>query len=221
MDRTLFTDEHRMFRDAVRRFIEKEIAPHHDQWEKDGIVPRDLWLKAGAQGFLCMDAPEAYGGGGVKDFRYAAIMAEEQARTNCTGPGFALHNDVALPYILNYASEEQQARWIPATVACCCCACPTRRARATSTSSAMATPTGSRGLRSTNSCDGTSGSVARTSTRPDAAPGQGARCQITTERELEGLAAIQRRVERIVHLRMLITGGEAAGPARSGPVLRW
>lgn len=114
MDRTIFTDEHRMFRDAVRRFIEKEIAPHHDQWEKDGVVPRDLWLKAGAQGFLCMDAPEAYGGGGVKDFRYAAIMAEEQARTNCTGPGFALHNDVALPYILNYGTEAQQARWIPA-----------------------------------------------------------------------------------------------------------
>lgn len=114
MDRTIFTDEHRMFRDAVRRFIEKEIAPHHDQWEKDGLVPRDLWLKAGAQGFLCMDAPEACGGGGVKDFRYAAIMTEEQARTNCTGPGFALHNDVALPYILNYGTEEQKTRWIPA-----------------------------------------------------------------------------------------------------------
>lgn len=113
MDRTIFEPEHLMFRDAIRRFIEKDIAPHHKQWEADGIVPRDLWLKAGEQGFLCMDVPEDYGGGGLPDFRYAVIMTEELARSNNTGPGFSLHNDVAAPYILHYANEEQKAHWFP------------------------------------------------------------------------------------------------------------
>lgn len=114
MERTIFTEDHTMFRAAVRRFIEKEVAPYHKQWEHAGIVPRELWLKAGEQGFLCMDIPEQYGGGGVRDFRYSVIMTEEFTKANCTGPGFGLHNDVAAPYLLNYGSEEQKTRWFPA-----------------------------------------------------------------------------------------------------------
>ncbi len=113
MQRTIFTDEHRMFRESVRRFIEKEIKPHHEQWEKDGICPRELWLKAGAQGYLAMDVPEEFGGGGLKDFRYNVILVEELTYAATTGPGFSLHNDVAIPYILNYGTDEQKARWLP------------------------------------------------------------------------------------------------------------
>lgn len=112
-DRKLFDDEHLMFRDAVRKFVEKELVPHHKEWEKAGIVPREVWLKAGEQGFLCMDVPEAYGGGGVKDFRYNTIMIEELTRQNCTGPGFSLQSDVAVPYIVHYANDEQKKRWLP------------------------------------------------------------------------------------------------------------
>lgn len=102
-----------MFRESVRRFVEKEAVPYHKQWEKDGIVPREFWLKAGEQGYLCIDVPEEYGGGGVRDFRYTTILTEEFTRVNCTGPGFSLHSDVAAPYILNYANEEQKKRWFP------------------------------------------------------------------------------------------------------------
>jgi len=113
MKRTIFEEEHQMFRQAIKTFVEREVAPYHQQWEKEGIVPRDLWLKAGAQGFLCMDVPEEFGGGAVADFRYAAIMTEEFTYANCTGPGFGLHNDVAAPYILHYGNEEQKKRWFP------------------------------------------------------------------------------------------------------------
>ena len=113
MKRIIFEEEHQMFRQAVKTFVERDVAPYHKQWEKDGIVPRDLWLKAGEQGFLCMDVPEAFGGGGVEDFRYATIMTEEFTYANCTGPGFGLHNDVAAPYILHYGNEEQKKRWFP------------------------------------------------------------------------------------------------------------
>jgi len=113
MKRTLFTDEHVMFRETVRRFIEKEIKPYHEEWEKDGIVPREVWLKAGAAGLLCMDVPEEYGGGGVDDFRYNVILAEELTRANCTGPGFSLQTDVAVPYILHFGNDEQKAQWLP------------------------------------------------------------------------------------------------------------
>ncbi len=113
MKRTLFSDEHLMFRETVRRFIEKEIKPHHEDWEKAGIVPRDVFIKAGGAGLLCMNVPEAYGGGGVDDFRYNVILAEEMARANCTGPGFSLQTDVAVPYILHFGNEEQKRRWLP------------------------------------------------------------------------------------------------------------
>ncbi|MGB7341512.1 MAG: acyl-CoA dehydrogenase family protein [Phototrophicaceae bacterium] len=116
MERTLFDDDHKMFRATFRKFVEQEIAPYHDEWEKDGIVPRDLWLKAGSLGYLGMDVPEAYGGGGVKDFRYNAIVVEELMRVGASGPGFSLHNDIVIPYILEYGSEEQKERWLPKMV---------------------------------------------------------------------------------------------------------
>ena len=112
--RSIFEPEHEAFRATVRRFVEQEVAPHHKEWEKAGIVPRELWHKAAAQGFLCMDVPEEYGGGGASDFRYAVIMTEEFTKQNCTGPGFSLHNDVAAPYLLRYGTEAQKRRYFPA-----------------------------------------------------------------------------------------------------------
>jgi alkylation response protein AidB-like acyl-CoA dehydrogenase len=116
VERTIFTDEHHAFRDMVRTFVDKEIAPYHDQWEQDGIVPRELWKKAGAQGLLCTDVPTEYGGGGVPDFRYNQIIDEEIALAGASGVGFGLHNDVVVPYLLKYASDEQRQRFLPPMV---------------------------------------------------------------------------------------------------------
>lgn len=116
MDRTLFESEHKMFRDAFRKFVEQEIAPHHEEWEKAGIVPREVWLKAGSYGFLGMDVPEEFGGGGVKDFRYNTIVSEELVRVGASGPGFSLHTDIVIPYVLAYGTPEQKARWLPKLV---------------------------------------------------------------------------------------------------------
>jgi alkylation response protein AidB-like acyl-CoA dehydrogenase len=113
LKRNIFEDEHNMFRDAFRRFVEKEIVPHHEKWEKDGIVPREIWLQAGENGFLGMNIPEEYGGGGVDDFRYHAIITEELVRAGATGPGFSLHNDICIPYILHFGTEEQKQRLLP------------------------------------------------------------------------------------------------------------
>jgi len=115
MRRTLFTEEHHLFRDAFKHFLEKEVIPYYEQWEKDGIVSRDMWLKAGQQGFLGLAVPEAYGGSGVDDFRYSAIMAEESARAGVVSAGMVigLHNDIILPYFMAYADGEQKQRWLP------------------------------------------------------------------------------------------------------------
>jgi len=115
MRRTIFTDEHEMFRTAFRQFVEKEITPHHLEWEGDGIVPRSLFTAAGASGFLGMAVPEQYGGGGVDDFRYNLIIGEEVQRsgTGGAGLGITLHNDICLPYFLSLANEEQKERWLP------------------------------------------------------------------------------------------------------------
>src|SRR5690242_446825 len=115
MQRTIFTEEHDLFRESVRRFVEKEIAPHHLQWEKDGIVPRELFTAFGAAGFLAMEAPASLGGGGVKDFRYNAILGEEimYAGVAGSGNGATLHNDITLPYFLSLCNDEQRARWLP------------------------------------------------------------------------------------------------------------
>jgi len=110
--RTLFSEEHQVFRQSVQRFIEKEIIPYHDQWEKDGQVSREVWLAAGEQGFLCASVPEEYGGVGA-DFLYSTILLEEMAYGNVTGPGFHLHSEIVAPYIMNYGTEEQKKRWLP------------------------------------------------------------------------------------------------------------
>src|ERR1700722_903962 len=110
--RNIYSEEHELFRNQVRRFIAEEITPNHAQWEKDGIVPRSLWRKAGAAGFLCTEVPEEYGGGGG-DFLFGAVMIEEMARAGATGPTFYLHSDIIAPYLLHYGTEEQKRRWLP------------------------------------------------------------------------------------------------------------
>lgn len=113
MQEQMLTDEHRMFRDAFRKFVEKEIAPYHDQWEKDGQVDKRIWRKAGENGFLGMDVPEEYGGLGVKDFRYNTLIAEELTRVGASGVGYGLHNDIVIPYVLDYGTEAQKQAWLP------------------------------------------------------------------------------------------------------------
>ncbi len=115
MQRTIFTDEHDLFRDAFRQFVEKEIVPSFLQWEADGIVPRELFAAAGASGFLGMDVPEELGGGGVDDFRYNLIIGEELQRsgTGGAGLGLTLHNDICLPYFTSLCTDEQKERWLP------------------------------------------------------------------------------------------------------------
>ncbi len=113
MQRTLFEAEHESFRESVRTFMEKEVVPHHEQWERDGIVPREVWLKAGEQGILGFMMPEEFGGGGVIDFRYNVVLQEELTRVGASGVGFPLHTDLVSGYLLSYATDEQKQRWLP------------------------------------------------------------------------------------------------------------
>jgi alkylation response protein AidB-like acyl-CoA dehydrogenase len=108
--------EHEDFRATARAFLEKEVVPHHDQWEKDGQVDRDVWLKAGEAGLLCFDVDEEYGGAGVKDFRYNVVLTEEITRAGASGLGIPVHNDVIVPYVSALASDEQKQRWLPGLV---------------------------------------------------------------------------------------------------------
>ncbi len=110
--RPVFGEDHQQYRDLVRRFIEHEILPHHRQWEADGRVSREVWLKAGSAGLLCSNVPVEFGGSGV-DFRFNAVLTEELGRAGATGPGFAIHSDMVAAYIANFANEEQKARWLP------------------------------------------------------------------------------------------------------------
>ncbi|MGZ5400337.1 MAG: acyl-CoA dehydrogenase family protein, partial [Nocardioides sp.] len=112
----IYENEHEDFRKTARTFFEREVVPHHDQWERDGIVPRDLWLKAGEAGLLCFDVPEAYGGAGVTDFRYNVVLSEEQTRAGASGPGFSVHSDIIVPYLTGLGTEEQKRRWLPGCV---------------------------------------------------------------------------------------------------------
>ena len=108
----IFKPEHELFRRTVNAFIEQEIAPYYEHWEKEGQVSREVWRKAGAAGLLLTDTPEAYGGAGA-DFLYSAVMIEEMAKRVYTAPGFRLHSDIVAPYIFNYGSEEQKRTWLP------------------------------------------------------------------------------------------------------------
>lgn len=113
---TLYEAEHEDFRKTARAFFEREVTPHHADWEREGIVPRELWRKAGDAGLLCFDVPEAYGGPGVDDFRYQVVLSEEQTRAGASGPGFSVHTDIIVPYLTSLGSEEQKQRWLPGCV---------------------------------------------------------------------------------------------------------
>ncbi len=116
--RTIFDDVHQQFRSTFRSWLDNEVVPHHEEWEKAGITPRELWLNAGKQGFLGLNVPEAYGGGDTDDYHFAAIMAEEIGATGVIGSanGITLHNDIVLPYFLGLANEEQRTRFLPGMV---------------------------------------------------------------------------------------------------------
>ena len=115
MLRNIFDADHDMFRDAFRKFIAAEITPHYDRWEAAGIVDRTLFSAAGKQGFLALQAPPEFGGGGTDDFRFNAIVAEELMASGYGGAGLGLtlHNDITLPYFLELTSHDQKARWLP------------------------------------------------------------------------------------------------------------
>lgn len=114
MKRTIFEEEHQLFRETFRQFVEKEMVPHHNLWEREGIVSRELFEKAGEHGFLGIDLPEEYGGGGINDYRFNQIMGEEfdLAGVAAAGSGLGLHNDICLPYFKEYCTTEQKERWM-------------------------------------------------------------------------------------------------------------
>ena len=114
-ERTIFNDEHRAVRDSFRRFLEKEIVPHNAKWERDGIIPHEIFQMLGEQGFMCLPIPEEYGGQAIDDFRFNVAMNEECLALGLMSfvSSIALVNDVALPYFMEYANDEQRRRWFP------------------------------------------------------------------------------------------------------------
>lgn len=112
IERRLFAEEHEAFRAAFRKFLDKEVLPHHEAWEDRGYVDREVWRKAGENGFLCPSIPEKYGGAGA-DRRYSMVLMEETAKARTTGLGFSLHSEIVAPYILKYGTEEQKQRLLP------------------------------------------------------------------------------------------------------------
>jgi acyl-CoA dehydrogenase len=112
MERTLFREEHELFRKNVRAWAEKEIVPFKDAWEEANIVPRDLWRKAGGQGYLCCWMEDDWGGPGA-DFLYSVIVIEELARIRASGVAFGLHSDIVVPYLHSFGTDEQKRRWLP------------------------------------------------------------------------------------------------------------
>jgi alkylation response protein AidB-like acyl-CoA dehydrogenase len=113
MEQHLYEAEHEAFRDLCKAFLAREAVPHNDEWDKAGIVDREVWRKAGAAGLLGMDVDEEHGGGGQKDFRFNAVLVEEIVAAGASGLGFGLHNDVVAPYLTDLATEEQRKRWLP------------------------------------------------------------------------------------------------------------
>jgi len=112
INRTLFTPDHEAFRDSFRRFIDKEIAPFHAQWEEQGYVDRAVWNKAGENGFLCTSMPEEFGGSDA-DKLYSVIQIEEINRAGFSGIGYSLHSEIVAPYILHYGTQEQKEKYLP------------------------------------------------------------------------------------------------------------
>lgn len=106
------SEEHKMMQQMIQDFINAEILDQTDTWEKNGMVSRDIWERAGELGLLCIDMPEAYGGTGL-DFSFSALFIEELAKKGVTGPGFSLHSDIVAPYLLNYGTEAQKQKYLP------------------------------------------------------------------------------------------------------------
>ena len=113
MKKGMYNEELILFKDSIRVFLKKEVIPFHESWEKKGIVPKEIWTKAGQSGLLGMTISEEYGGLGLKDFRYSCVLIEEISKAGTSGLSFALHNDVAIPYLERYCNEEQKKRWFP------------------------------------------------------------------------------------------------------------
>jgi len=113
--RSLFHDDHEEFRASVREFLTGRVAGHVEAWEKQGDIPREVWLAAGGQGFLGLNVPEEYGGGDAKDYRFRVAMIEELARAPAVSlaAGFATQTDIVLPYLFDFATPEQCKRWLP------------------------------------------------------------------------------------------------------------
>ena len=111
--RTLFSADHESFRDSFRRFLDKEVAPFHAEWEDQGYVDREVWRKAGANGFLCMGMPEEYGGSGA-DKLYTVVQLEALAQGGYSGVGFSLHSEIVAPYLLRYGTPAQKQKYLPA-----------------------------------------------------------------------------------------------------------
>ncbi len=106
------SEEHRMMRDMIQDFISNDIVDQNDQWEKDGMVSRTVWERAGSLGLLCIDMPTQYGGSGL-DFSYSSLFIEELAKKGFSGPGFSLHSDIVAPYLLNHGTESQKLQYLP------------------------------------------------------------------------------------------------------------
>lgn len=106
------SEEHKMMKEMIKEFISNEIMDQLDVWEKEGMVSREIWKRAGELGLLCIDMPEIYGGGGL-DFTFNALFIEEFAKKGITGPGFSLHSDIVAPYLLKYGTEEQKQKYLP------------------------------------------------------------------------------------------------------------
>jgi alkylation response protein AidB-like acyl-CoA dehydrogenase len=114
MEQHLYEPVHAEFRALCREFLAREAVPHHPEWEKAGLVDREVWRKAGTAGLLGLDVGEEFGGGGQRDFRFNAVLVEEIIRAGCSGLGFGLHNDVVAPYLTELTTPEQRKRWLPA-----------------------------------------------------------------------------------------------------------
>ena len=109
--RDLFAEEHEQFRSGVRRFVDTELVPQHAAWEKAGIVPREIWRKAGAMGMLCPNIDEEYGGPGA-DWLYNVVVIEELARAGITGPGFMIHSEMVAPYVAAWGTNAVKREWL-------------------------------------------------------------------------------------------------------------
>jgi acyl-CoA dehydrogenase len=108
-------DEHEIFRKSLRKFLDKEAYPHYEKWEEERLIPREFWMKMGEQGYLCPDIDEKYGGSGV-DWGFSVVINEEIERVGSSLVGVGLHNDIVIPYITSYGTEDQKQRWLPKCV---------------------------------------------------------------------------------------------------------